>query len=88
MKAHFDVVIVGSGPAGLAAARAASHEGASVAVLDDNPRPGGQVWRQGPAHAPGPLLGDELAALEGRAKVSLWPSTRVVATVASTRAVA
>ncbi|SEA95141.1 FAD-dependent oxidoreductase [Paraburkholderia sartisoli] len=79
MIAHYDVVIVGAGPAGLDAARTAARQGARVAVLDDNPRPGGQVWRQGPAHAPGALLGDALAALEGRANVSLWPSTRVVA---------
>jgi NADPH-dependent 2,4-dienoyl-CoA reductase/sulfur reductase-like enzyme len=40
-----DIVIVGAGPAGLAAARAASECGASVRIIDDNPRPGGQIWR-------------------------------------------
>jgi NADPH-dependent 2,4-dienoyl-CoA reductase/sulfur reductase-like enzyme len=43
----FDVAVVGAGPAGLAAARRAAEAGARVAVVDDNPHPGGQVWRAG-----------------------------------------
>ncbi|CAI0739343.1 FAD/NAD(P)-binding oxidoreductase [Serratia quinivorans] len=43
-----DVLIIGAGPAGLAAARAAAQSGQSVLVLDDNLRPGGQIWRDGP----------------------------------------
>ncbi|GGG97815.1 oxidoreductase [Silvibacterium dinghuense] len=42
-----DVVVVGAGPAGIAAATAASRCGRSVLVIDDNPAPGGQIWRQG-----------------------------------------
>src|SRR3954447_22444335 len=41
----YDVVVVGAGPAGLAAARTASESGKRVAVIDDNPAPGGQIWR-------------------------------------------
>lgn len=41
----FDIAIVGAGPAGLAAARAAARSGKSVAVIDDNPEAGGQIWR-------------------------------------------
>jgi NADPH-dependent 2,4-dienoyl-CoA reductase/sulfur reductase-like enzyme len=41
----FDVVVVGAGPAGLAAACRASECGKQVAMLDDNPQPGGQIWR-------------------------------------------
>ncbi len=41
----FDVLIVGAGPAGLAAARRASESRKSVAIIDDNPAPGGQIWR-------------------------------------------
>ncbi len=48
MKAAFDLVIVGAGPAGLAAACAAASSGMRIALVDDNPRAGGQVWRQGP----------------------------------------
>lgn len=40
-----DVLIVGAGPAGLAAAWRAASEGARVSVVDDNPNPGGQIWR-------------------------------------------
>ena len=41
----FDVLVIGAGPAGLAAARAAAESGAQVAMVDDNPAPGGQIWR-------------------------------------------
>ena len=44
----FGVVVIGGGPAGIAAAIAAAESGARVALLDDNPRPGGQIWRGGP----------------------------------------
>ena len=42
---HFEIVIVGAGPAGLAAACAAAESGKRVAVLDDTPWLGGQIWR-------------------------------------------
>jgi D-hydroxyproline dehydrogenase subunit alpha len=45
MPERFDVLIVGAGPAGLAAARSASECGVRIAVVDDNPAPGGQIWR-------------------------------------------
>lgn len=45
------IVIVGAGPAGLAAADAASAAGQDVLVLDENPAPGGQIWRGGSAQA-------------------------------------
>jgi D-hydroxyproline dehydrogenase subunit alpha len=45
---HFDIVVIGAGPAGLRAAQIALNEGLRVALIDDNPRPGGQIWRQGP----------------------------------------
>jgi NADPH-dependent 2,4-dienoyl-CoA reductase/sulfur reductase-like enzyme len=45
---RFDVAVVGAGPAGIAAAVSAAASGATVALFDDNPRPGGQIWRGGP----------------------------------------
>jgi NADPH-dependent 2,4-dienoyl-CoA reductase/sulfur reductase-like enzyme len=41
----FDVLVIGAGPAGLAAACRAAAARASVCLVDDNPRPGGQIWR-------------------------------------------
>ena len=41
----YEVVVIGAGPAGLAAACRAAECGRRVAVLDDNPHPGGQIWR-------------------------------------------
>ena len=45
MSAAFDVVVVGAGPGGIAAAATAAEAGARVCLLDDNPTPGGQIWR-------------------------------------------
>jgi NADPH-dependent 2,4-dienoyl-CoA reductase/sulfur reductase-like enzyme len=42
-----DIVVVGAGPAGMAATVCARESGASVFVLDDNPMSGGQIWRGG-----------------------------------------
>ena len=40
-----DVLVVGAGPAGLAAAWRAAQSGLRVSVVDDNPAAGGQIWR-------------------------------------------
>ena len=41
----YDVVVIGAGPAGLAAAANAAEAGLSTLLLDENAGPGGQVWR-------------------------------------------
>jgi NADPH-dependent 2,4-dienoyl-CoA reductase/sulfur reductase-like enzyme len=41
----YDVIVVGAGPAGLAAATASAERGASTLLLDENPSPGGQIYR-------------------------------------------
>ncbi|HVS16576.1 MAG TPA: FAD/NAD(P)-binding oxidoreductase [Thermoanaerobaculia bacterium] len=41
------VLVVGAGPAGLAAAAAACDSGVEVLVVDEGPAAGGQIWRQG-----------------------------------------
>ncbi len=45
MKRDFDFVVVGGGPAGLAAAVQARSLGLSVALVDEQPAPGGQIYR-------------------------------------------
>jgi NADPH-dependent 2,4-dienoyl-CoA reductase/sulfur reductase-like enzyme len=71
-----DVVVVGAGPGGLAAAQAAAAAGASVLGLDSAPAAGGQIWRarQGVAAAP---VARSLVAL-AQAGVRLLPGARVV----------
>ena len=42
---RFDLLVIGAGPAGMAAALTARTAGLSVCVVDDQPSPGGQIWR-------------------------------------------
>ncbi|WP_421376946.1 FAD-dependent oxidoreductase [Paraburkholderia sp. DD10] len=79
MTQHFDIVVVGAGPAGLNAAHAAAREGVTVALLDDNPRAGGQIWRQGPGQPPQVPLQRLLADLNQQSNVTYFSSTRVIA---------
>lgn len=44
-RAQFDVLVVGGGPAGLAAAVRTAECGLQVGLVDDNPALGGQIWR-------------------------------------------
>ncbi|WP_324727373.1 FAD/NAD(P)-binding oxidoreductase [Pseudomonas chlororaphis] len=73
-----DILIVGSGPAGLAAARAASRSELSIILLDDNPRPGGQIWRNGPGVTLPGIARDALQVLQ-HPRLRYLPGTRVVA---------
>ena len=41
----FDYIIIGAGPAGMAAAITARAHGLSVLVLDEQPSAGGQIFR-------------------------------------------
>lgn len=45
MIQHFQTLVVGSGPAGIAAATCAAEHGSHVGLIDDNPETGGQIWR-------------------------------------------
>ncbi|MGQ4406384.1 sarcosine oxidase subunit delta family protein [Streptomyces hayashii] len=47
VHAHCDLLIVGAGPAGLAAAAAAARSGARVVLADDRPEPGGSLLGTG-----------------------------------------
>ncbi|MDI4633037.1 FAD-dependent oxidoreductase [Pelomonas sp. V22] len=46
-----DVLVVGAGPAGMAAIRALLKVGRQVIWIDNQVRPGGQIWRGGPPPA-------------------------------------
>jgi len=80
---HFDVIVVGAGPAGLHAALAAAREGATVALLDDNPHAGGQIWRQGPGGSQPAPLHTLLAELHRCRNVIHFAAARVVAPLAA-----
>jgi thioredoxin reductase/bacterioferritin-associated ferredoxin len=43
--ANFDIVVIGGGPAGLAAAAEAGQAGATVAIIDNQLEAGGQIYR-------------------------------------------
>ena len=77
--AHCDVLVVGSGPAGLAAARAAVDAGARVILCDEQAEPGGALLDGGPAQIDGLAAGDWLArtvtALAGHPRVRLLTRT-------------
>ena len=74
MTERVHVLVVGAGPAGLAAATAASHAGRVVVVLDDNAGAGGQIWR-GP-HNADPTKARRLAQFQKSGAV-LLPGRRV-----------
>ncbi|KAA3499663.1 sarcosine oxidase subunit alpha [Agrobacterium tumefaciens] len=67
---HCDVLIVGAGPAGLAAARAAAVDGLKVVLVDENAEVGGTLLSEPQAQIDGQSawnwLADELKALKER----------------------
>src|ERR1700734_400867 len=78
--AHCDVLIVGTGPAGLAAALAASASGARVVVCDENPAVGGSLLAEAEAGIETMSAGDWLAkaaaALRERPNLRLMAGTQ------------
>jgi NADPH-dependent 2,4-dienoyl-CoA reductase/sulfur reductase-like enzyme len=64
------VLIVGAGPAGVAAACAVSESGMPVTLVDDNPSVGGQIWR-------GEMPADWRQRLE-RAMPRVFPHARAI----------
>jgi len=45
MKSHYQVLVIGGGPAGLATASGAARQGLDVALVDEQQAPGGQIYR-------------------------------------------
>jgi len=84
MMGH-DVIVIGAGPAGMSAATTAAESGAKVLLLDDQPAPGGQIYR-GIENAPKSrtdilgedyLCGQSLAARFRRSGADYQPDTDV-----------
>jgi NADPH-dependent 2,4-dienoyl-CoA reductase/sulfur reductase-like enzyme len=78
-----DVLVIGAGPAGTAAATAAAESGMSVLLVDENPAPGGQIWRAAissvPARAPNQSPFARLSQRLRTANVEVLGSSRVIA---------
>lgn len=65
-----DLLVVGAGPAGLAAAVTAAQGGAQVLLLDSAPAPGGQIWRGAQASQSG-AAGKWLRALQSHPQIEV-----------------
>ena len=83
---HTEIAVVGGGPAGLAAAIEAGNCGAQVTLIDENQRPGGQLFkqihkffgsRQHRAGVRGYIIGEQLLRDCQRAKVNVMLETVV-----------
>jgi NADPH-dependent 2,4-dienoyl-CoA reductase/sulfur reductase-like enzyme len=79
-----DLAVIGAGPAGVAAALAAAGQGIDVVVIDEQRRPGGQIFRRPPAEfgstrAPSPAgyrwAGDLLSAAETNDRIQWLTGT-------------
>ena len=71
-----DLAVVGAGPAGIEAAVTAAGYGLDVVLLDEQPAPGGQVYRAAPSAFPargGPPGPDEAAGDAMRARLAASP---------------
>lgn len=82
-----EIVIIGGGPAGLSAAIEAAENGADVLVIDENLRPGGQLFKQihkffgSSAHNAGMRgmdIGQHLLKETKRLKVEVWLNTPAI----------
>jgi NADPH-dependent 2,4-dienoyl-CoA reductase/sulfur reductase-like enzyme len=79
MNEYADLLIIGAGPAGMAAALAAAPSGARIVMLDDNPFAGGQIWRDGP-QASLPAQARQLRErLQSHGNIRYHSGTRVIA---------
>jgi len=85
VKNHYQLLIIGGGPAGLAAAVTASNQGVSCALLDEQAEPGGQIYRsiESAPEQRAQVLGTEYQRGKGLAEafracdVDYFPETKV-----------
>lgn len=61
MNRHYEIVVIGAGPAGMGAATRCAETGAATLLLDEQPAPGGQIYRgvERPAIANRDVLGPD-----------------------------
>lgn len=81
-----EILVIGGGPAGLAAAEAASSHGKRVTVIDENPQFGGQIWRAEKQQLSGKAK--ELVDSLDKNGVELIPSCTCVASLPGKRILA
>ena len=74
-----DILILGAGPAGMAAALSAAACDKQVIILDDNPAPGGQIWRAGPQATQPALARRYRDAIVASAAIRLVNGARLIA---------
>lgn len=81
-----EILVIGAGPAGLSAAIEASQAGARVLLVDENSKPGGQLFKQihkffgsreHRAGVRGINIGTELLAEAGRLNIEVWLDAEV-----------
>jgi NADPH-dependent 2,4-dienoyl-CoA reductase/sulfur reductase-like enzyme len=74
------IVVVGAGPAGIAAAVSAAQSAEPVKLLDDNPAVGGQIWRADPhaSHWIEKLLQSNIEFIPGARVVSAAPAQQTL----------
>ena len=85
MNEQYDIVIIGAGPAGMAAAKLCGSTGASTLLLDEQSGPGGQIYRgiENPAIVDPNILGSdyykgtELAEGLRQASIDYRPGAKV-----------
>ncbi len=80
-----EVLIVGAGPAGMAAALAAAESGGQVRMIDDNPHPGGQIWRDGPQVALPEMANRYRQAVVTKENIALQSGCKLVAQCGANR---
>jgi sarcosine oxidase, subunit alpha len=80
--AHVDVLVVGAGPSGLAAALAAGRSGAQVMLVDETSEPGGSLLSEPGVFIDGQpawdWLAETLAELAQRPNVTVMPRTTAI----------